>query len=87
MPCSAQHAVDQRAIAGVADHERRAEDGVAKAGAEIVEHDDVFAAFAQLPRDVAADVAGAAGDEDRAHDCGLFSRESRSRVPYASRTR
>ena len=52
----------------------------AKTRAEIVQHDDALAAFDELPRDVAADVAGAAGDEDRAHGCAVFRRETASRV-------
>ena len=39
----------------------------AKAGGQIVERDDALAALAELARDVAADVAGAAGDEDGSH--------------------
>ena len=34
-----------------------------KAGGEIVDHDDAFAGFRQRQNHVAADIAGAAGDE------------------------
>ena len=84
----AEHALDQRAIADVADDElaRRAY-RFAKSGAEIVEHDDRLAALAQLQRDVAADVAGAAGDEDGAHRTRNFLKAERYPVrgPQARR--
>ena len=60
----AQQATDQFAVADVADDQWGIEHGLAKAGDQAVEHDDLLATFAQLQDDVAADVAGAAGDED-----------------------
>ncbi len=60
-----EHALDQCLVADLPDHQRGVEHGLAKAGAEVVEHDDAFARLAQLAHDVAADVAGAAGDQDR----------------------
>ncbi len=56
------------AVAHLADDERRIEHRLAEAAREVVEHDDPLAAGAELKDDVAADIAGAAGDEDG----GLF---------------
>ena len=63
----AQQAADQLAIAGVADHQLAVHDRRAEAGDEIVEHDDLFVALAELANDMAADIPGAAGDEN-GHD-------------------
>ena len=60
----AQDASDELAVAGVADDEWRVEHRGAKAGRKIVQHDGVCAQLAQLPNDVAADVSGAAGNEN-----------------------
>ena len=55
---------DQRLIAGLADHKRRAGCAPAQsnAGGQIVEHDDALARIAQRVDHVAADITGAAGD-------------------------
>ena len=50
------------------DDERRVEHRLAEAAGQIVQHDDPLAAGAQLEDDVAADVAGAAGDQDGGRD-------------------
>ena len=55
----------QRMIADIADDEFAGGDRLPEALAEIVEDDDLLAGLAQLPHHVAADVAGAAGDQDR----------------------
>ena len=60
-----QHAVHQLAVADVADDQRRIAHRLAKAGVEIVEHHHALAARLQLQQHMAADVAGAAGDQDR----------------------
>ena len=61
----AQHPADELAVADLADHQRGVEHRLPEAGDETVEHHDLLAALAQLQDDVAADVTGAAGDEDR----------------------
>ena len=60
-----QQAADELAVADLADDQRGIERRLAEARGQVVEHDDPLAAFAQLQDHVAADVAGAAGDEDR----------------------
>jgi hypothetical protein len=67
----AQNVGDQRSIRDIADHELRATNGLPKACREIIEYDDGLAALGELHDGVAADVAGAARDEDRfaSHDC------------------
>ena len=60
-----QHTCDGFAIARIADDQWRAKHRAAIAGREIVEHDDAVAALAKLTDDVAADVTGATGDQDR----------------------
>jgi hypothetical protein len=52
-------------LADVADDEFRTHDGIGEAGTQIVENDDIFTRLDQLQHDVAADVAGAAGDQYR----------------------
>ena len=68
-PCSRDQLRDQRLIAGLADDERhRLGQRQSKAGREVVEHDDPLAGIDQRMHHVAADIAGAAGDQDR-HVC------------------
>ena len=65
-PCSLISAATQRLIADVADHELGARrHRPVEAGGEIVEHDHALAGVDQRVDHVAADVAGAAGDQDR----------------------
>jgi hypothetical protein len=52
------------AITGVADDELAVRHRLAKAGGQVVERHDALAGRAELAHDVAADVAGAAGDEN-----------------------
>ncbi len=62
----ADDAADQRLIAGLADDQRHIlGDGPLEAGREIVEHDNRLAGVDQLIDHVAADIAGAASDQDR----------------------
>ncbi len=66
--CSAISLRDQRLIAGLADDERHAfGHRPVEAGREVVEHDHALAGIDQRVHHVAADIAGAAGDQDR-HD-------------------
>ncbi len=51
-------------IPGIPDDELAMQDRAAKARREVVEHDDVLAGLAELAHDVAADITGAAGDEN-----------------------
>ena len=62
-----QHAIDQRAISGIAHHQRRVQHGAAISGAEIIEHDHALVALGELAHDVAANIAGAPGDEHGLH--------------------
>ncbi len=65
---------DQRLIADIADdkwHARRHRP--VEAGREIVEHDHTLAGVEQRVDHVAADIAGAAGDQDR-HEGPIFGR-------------
>ena len=65
-PCFLDDGRDQRLVAGLADDQRHAlGDRPVEAGREIVEHDDALARRDQRIDHVAADVAGAAGDQDR----------------------
>jgi len=59
----AQDATDQIHVTGVADDQRAVEYRFPKAGRQIVEDNDVLAAFTELAHHMAADVAGAAGDK------------------------
>jgi nucleoside-diphosphate-sugar epimerase len=67
----ARHAVPSQRLAhggdvgDVALHELAVADGVAVARNQVVVHDDLVAAAVQRLAGVAADVAGAAGDQDR----------------------
>ncbi len=54
----------QREVAHVGDHQLTGSHRLAKTLAEVIDDHHPFAGFAQLTHDVAADVAGAAGDED-----------------------
>ncbi len=57
---------DQRLIAGFAQHERHAlGDRPVEPGRQVVEHDGLLARRDQRIDHVAADVSGAAGDQDR----------------------
>ena len=68
--CSAISLRDQRLIADVADDERHARrHRPVEAGGEVVEHDHALAGVDQRVDHVAADVAGAAGDQDRHAGC------------------
>ena len=70
---------DQRLVAGVADdRQQRLGQRGAKAGRQIVEHDDALAGVDQLVNRMAADVACAAGDQ---HGHGRFPRD-RGIDPY-----
>ena len=56
----------QLAVAGRADHEGDAgRDQEAEAGRQVVEHGDALAGVDQRMHHVAADIAGAAGHQDR----------------------
>jgi hypothetical protein len=60
-----QRAVEERAVANVAAHQgRRRRHRPVETGAEIVDHDDRPILVEQCEYGVAADIAGAAGDED-----------------------
>ena len=50
------------AVADLADDQRRIEDRLAEPAREVVQDHDPLATGAQLKDDVAADIAGAAGD-------------------------
>ena len=64
-PCSRISRADQRLVAGLADDERHAlGDRPVEAGRQIVEHDHALAGIGELVDHVAADIAGAAGDQD-----------------------
>ena len=64
-PWLADETGDQRLVAGLADDERHAlGNGPVEAGGQIVEHDDALAGVDQRMDHVAADIAGAAGDQD-----------------------
>ncbi len=56
---------DERPVPSVTDDQRRVLDCAAEAGGQIVEYHDGVAARPKLPGDVAADVAGAPGHENR----------------------
>ena len=57
---------DQRLVAGIADDQRHAlGDRPVEAGGQVVEHDDRLAGLDQRMDHVAADIAGAAGDQNR----------------------
>ncbi len=61
----ADEARDQRLVAGLADDERHAfGDGPVEARRQIVEHDHALAGIDELIDHVAADIAGAACDQD-----------------------
>ena len=60
----------QRLVAGLAHHQRNAfRHCPVEAGREIVEYHDGFAGIEQRVNHVAADIAGATGDQDR-HSLG-----------------
>ena len=62
---------DARLVPGVADHERRARcHRPIEAGREIIEHHHPLAGVDECMNHVAADIAGAARDQDR-HAIGL----------------
>ena len=61
---AAQRAPHRRHIRDVALDQLAVLDGLAVAGDEVVEDDDAMAGLVQRLGGVAADVAGAAGDED-----------------------
>ena len=70
-PVFRQQPADDVPVAGIADHQRAAGHRRAESRAEVVQNHDVFAGFAQLANDMAADVAGAAGDKD-GRPCSVF---------------
>ncbi len=56
--------VEEDAIADIADDQLRLRrHGPVEPGGQIVEHDDPLAALDQLPHHLAADIAGAPGDQ------------------------
>ena len=59
-----QQAADQLAIAGIADDQVAMDDRIGKTGAEVIEHHHVVTGFAELADHMAADITGAAGDEN-----------------------
>jgi hypothetical protein len=60
-----QQCIHQLAVTHVSHHQRRAVHGLAEAGRQVVEHHHALAARDQLQHGVAADIAGAARDQDR----------------------
>ena len=64
LSCSRSTPATSVAVADVADDQRRAQHGLAKAVRQIIEHDHPLAARAQLQQHVAADIARAAGDQN-----------------------
>ena len=59
---------DRAAVGEIADHKLGfLRHGLPMALRQVVEHDDLVAAAEQVDHDMAADIAGAAGDEKRAH--------------------
>ena len=65
-PPPAEHGREPLAIAEVAHHQFGAEHRPGMAGREVVVDDDPMPGLGQQPRDMAADVAGPAGDQDLA---------------------
>jgi hypothetical protein len=63
-PCRAS---TSETTAGVAVDEFAVQHRRAESRRQAVQRDEFFTAFAKLARDMAADVAGSAGDEDGAH--------------------
>ncbi len=57
-----QESRNQRVVADITDHQLARGYGLPKTLAQIVEDDDPLARLAELPHDMTADVAGAAGD-------------------------
>ncbi len=51
-------------VARIADHEVAVENGLPKPSRQVVEDDDTLAGVAELPNDVGADVARAAGHKN-----------------------
>ena len=84
--CASISDADQLLVADIAD-DAAAGVGTApsEAGRQIVEHDHALAGIEQLEHHVAADVAGAAGDENghRPHPCDSTS----DRYPIAMKER
>src|SRR5476649_180952 len=82
----------QLAVAGVAgDEGNRARDQESETGRQVVEHDDRFTRVDEFVHHMAADIAGAASDQDR-HDrprlaFGAFYGATRKRVVRAPRER
>ena len=77
-PVVANEASDEGLVAAVAGDQRHAiRDGRGESGRKIVEHDDALAGVAELKYHVAADIAGAAGDQDR-HAVGSAALATRS---------
>ena len=62
--CAAEDGVEHIPVADVAHHQFAAEHRLAPAGGEVVDDRDRVPGRAELLDHVAADVAGAAGDED-----------------------
>ena len=61
-----EDAVEQGSVAGITNYELARGNGRLKPGRQVVEGNDVLAVGAELAHDVAADVAGAACDENLA---------------------
>ena len=70
-----QQFVDANFITGIGDDELGTDHGLRESGAQIVDDDDALAGLDELQHDVAADVAGAASDENRAALIGYESHE------------
>ena len=66
-----QHPGHQGLVPRIAHHQFGALHRLPEAGGEVVQHHHLLACVHQLPHDVAADVAGAAADQNAAlcHDC------------------
>jgi hypothetical protein len=59
----AKKSFEQWRVAGISDHQLAGGYCGLKSGREVVQRNDRFSAFAQLPHDMAADVSGSAGYE------------------------
>ena len=84
-----EQTADQFPIARVAHHQGPVGDRLAEALDQVVEHDDPLAALPKLFHHVAADVAGAAGDQYRsvAHFVTILRPQALAREAHANRNR
>ncbi len=77
----ADQPLHQRLISSFTDHEGRAfRNGPTKAGGEIIEHYDAFTGVDQFMNHLAADIAGAAGDQE-CHECDRLRFSSPTAMP------